>query len=50
MGCNCSKNRQTVVRWKLTRTDGRTSIHGTRRQAELADQRAGGGGRIEKTA
>jgi len=48
MGCNCSKNRQVIVRWRLTRPDGRTSTHGTRRPAELADQRSGGGGTIAK--
>lgn len=49
MGCNCGKNRK-MTQWRLTRPDGRTSVHGTKRSAELADQRYGGGGKIEKVS
>ena len=48
MGCNCGKNRAVAVRYALTMPDGRTSIHGTRRSAELANERRGGGGTIKK--
>lgn len=47
MACNCGKNK-TLVQYRLTSTSGRVTIHGTRRSAELADQRNGGGGTIEK--
>lgn len=47
MGCNCGKNRQ-ASQWKLVRSNGKTSVHGTRRSAEIADQRSGGGGTITK--
>lgn len=47
MGCNCGKNR-VQVQYRLTRKDGKTSLHGTKRSAELADARYGGGGKIEK--
>ena len=48
MGCNCGKNRSVTVRFQLTMPDGRTSTHGTRRSAELANERQGGGGTITK--
>jgi hypothetical protein len=47
MGCNCGKNK-VAVRFRLTMPDGKTSIHGTRRSAELANSRNGGGGKISK--
>jgi hypothetical protein len=48
VGCNCNKNRTVSTMWVLTMPDGSTSKHGTRRSAELADQRKGGGGTITK--
>lgn len=48
MACKCGKNRTTTVRYRLTMPSGRTSMHGTRRSAELANSRNGGGGTIEK--
>lgn len=48
MGCNCGKNKK-LVQWKLVMPDGKKSIHGTRRSAELANERKGGGGTIEKS-
>lgn len=48
MGCNCGKQRAVATRFKLTMPDGKTSIHGTRRSAELANERKGGGGTITK--
>lgn len=47
MPCNCRKSK-VVVRFKLTMADGSTSIHGTRRSAEMANSRNGGGGTISK--
>lgn len=47
MGCNCGKNR-VAVRYRLTMPNGSTSIHGTLRSAELANDRKGGGGTIVK--
>lgn len=48
MGCNCNKNRKVPVRYRLTMPNGATSMHGTRRSAELANERKGGGGTITK--
>jgi hypothetical protein len=50
MGCNCGKNRTVTVRYRLTMPDGKASIHGTRRSAELANARKGGEGTITKVA
>lgn len=48
MGCACGKNRKVAVRFKLTMPNGATSMHGTKRSAELANERKGGGGTITK--
>ena len=49
MGCNCGRNR-VAAQWVLTMPDGRVSKHGTRRSAELANERRGGGGSIKRAA
>lgn len=49
MGCKCGQNRD-ASRFKLTLPDGSTSIHGTRRSAELARERKGGKGTIDKVS
>lgn len=36
------------MRYRLTMPNGSSSIHGTRRAAELANTRKGGGGTITK--
>ena len=48
MGCKCGKNRTVQVRYRLTMPDGKSSLHGTRRSAELANSRNGGGGTISQ--
>lgn len=48
MACNCGKNR-TAVRYRLTLPDGTSTLHGTRRSAEIARERKGGKGTIEQT-
>lgn len=49
MGCNCGKTK-VAAQWRLTMPDGRVSKHGTRRSAELANDRKGGGGTIARVA
>lgn len=48
MGCNCGRRKTAPERWVLTMPSGRKSVHGTRRSAELANDRAGGDGKIRR--
>lgn len=47
MACGCNKKkRQQTQAFQLRRPDGKKTTHATRLEAEAANVRAGGGGRI----
>ncbi|MFN2347647.1 MAG: hypothetical protein ABR616_18290 [Dermatophilaceae bacterium] len=48
MACNCRKNRTQPVadRYVLTASDGTTSTHGSRLEAEAENAKTGGGGKV----
>ena len=50
MGCGCNKATKQVVQFTLKMPDGRTTTHGTKREAERINQVRGGGGTITRKA
>ena len=50
MGCNCQKAKRQQVQFVLKMPDGRTTTHGTQRDAERINQRRGGTGTITRKA
>ena len=48
MGCGCNKRKQqSVSSYTLTMPDGETSTHATRLDAQTANVKAGGGGKVK---